>query len=44
MQIKDKIKNKHFGVIFDGRTHVSGALAIVLRFISDFIYRKTKAG
>ena len=35
MQIKDEIKNKHVGVIFDGTTHTCEALAIILRFISD---------
>ena len=35
MQIKDEIKNKHVGVIFDGTTHTCDALAITLRFISD---------
>ena len=34
-RIKDEIKNKHLGVIFDGTTHTCEALAIVLRFISD---------
>jgi len=34
-QVKDEIRNKHVGVIFDGTTHVCEALAIVLRFISD---------
>jgi len=34
-QVKDEIRNKHVGVIFDGTTHVCKALAIVLRFISD---------
>ena len=35
MQIKDKIYNKHVGVIFDGTTHTCEALAIILRSISD---------
>jgi len=35
MQIKDEIRNKHVGVIFDGTTHTCEALAIVLRFMSD---------
>ena len=34
-QIKDEIKNKHVGIIFDGTTHTCEALAVVLRFISD---------
>ena len=35
LQIKDEIRNKHVGVIFDGTTHTCEALAIVLRFMSD---------
>ena len=35
LQIKDEIRNKHIGVIFDGTTHTCEALAIVLRFMSD---------
>lgn len=35
MQIKDKIRNKHVGVIFDGTTHTCEALAIFSRFMSD---------
>ena len=34
-QIKDEIKNKHVGIVFDGTTHTCEALAVVLRFISD---------
>lgn len=35
IQIKDKIRNKHVGIIFDGTTHICEELAIVLRFMSD---------
>jgi len=35
IQVKDEIRNKHVGVIFDETTHVCEAIAIVLRFISD---------
>ena len=34
-QIKDEIKNKHVGIIFNGTTHTCEALAVILRFISD---------
>ena len=34
-KIKDEIKNKHVGIVFDGTTHTCEALAVVLRFISD---------
>ena len=34
-QVKEEIKNKHVGVIFDGTTHTCEVLAVVLRFISD---------
>ena len=34
-QIKDEIKIKHVGTIFDGTIHACEALAVVLRFISD---------
>ena len=35
IQIKDKIRNKHVGIIFDGTAHICEELAIVLRFMSD---------
>ena len=34
-QVKEEIKNKHVGIIFDGTTHTCEVLAVVLRFISD---------
>ena len=34
-RIKDEIRGKSLGIIFDGTTHVYEAFAIVVRFISD---------
>ena len=34
-QIKNEIKDKFLGVVFDGTTHTCEALAIVIRFVSD---------
>ena len=34
-QIKNEIKSKFLGVVFDGTTHTCEALAIVIRFVSD---------